>query len=610
MSVITQEQPTQAGERGAIVNDFAINVATVNGSGSQSSNGVLIRSLFKMGIPVTGKNLFPSNIQGLPTWYIIRLSKDGYLARRETTEVQICMNGRTVAEDMAQVAPGGVVLYDDTLPIAARRKDVTYYPMPVKALVKEANLPAKLRDYVANMVYVGVTSWLLGIPLAQIEDALGWVFQGKEKAVALNLDMVKRAYDWAEGNLTKEDPFRVEPMTGFNEGKILVDGNTAAGLGALFNGVQLVAWYPITPSTSVVETMIKHGPKLRTDPETGKATYGIIQAEDELAAIGMVVGAGWAGARAMTATSGPGISLMAEIAGLAYFAEVPSVIWDVQRMGPSTGLPTRTSQGDILSAYYLSHGDTRHVVLFPSTPKECFEFAGTAFDLAERLQTLVFVLSDLDLGMNMHISDPFEYPEKPMDRGKVLSVEDLEKMGASWGRYKDVDGDGIPYRTLPGTKHPLAAYFTRGTGHNEYAQYSERPDDWERNLQRLHRKFETARTLVPEPILHEAADAQIGIISLGTNDPAVQEARDRLAEAGVASSYLRLRALPINGAVREFMARYDKVFVVENNADGQLCQILQTEEPTLASKLISVSKCDGLPLSARWITESIQAHLD
>ncbi len=610
MSVITQEQPTQAGERGAIVNDFAINVATVNGSGSQSSNGVLIRSLFKMGIPVTGKNLFPSNIQGLPTWYIIRLSKDGYLARRETTEVQICMNGRTVAEDMAQVAPGGVVLYDDTLPIAARRKDVTYYPMPVKALVKEANLPAKLRDYVANMVYVGVTSWLLGIPLAQIEDALSWVFQGKEKAVALNLDMVKRAYDWAEGNLTKEDPFRVEPMTGFNEGKILVDGNTAAGLGALFNGVQLVAWYPITPSTSVVETMIKHGPKLRTDPETGKATYGIIQAEDELAAIGMVVGAGWAGARAMTATSGPGISLMAEIAGLAYFAEVPSVIWDVQRMGPSTGLPTRTSQGDILSAYYLSHGDTRHVVLFPSTPKECFEFAGTAFDLAERLQTLVFVLSDLDLGMNMHISDPFEYPEKPMDRGKVLSVEDLEKMGASWGRYKDVDGDGIPYRTLPGTKHPLAAYFTRGTGHNEYAQYSERPDDWERNLQRLHRKFETARTLVPEPILHEEADAQIGIISLGTNDPAVQEARDRLAEAGVASSYLRLRALPINGAVREFMARYDKVFVVENNADGQLCQILQTEEPTLASKLISVSKCDGLPLSARWITESIQAHLD
>ncbi len=610
MSVITQEQPTQAGERGAIVNDFAINVATVNGSGSQSSNGVLIRSLFKMGIPVTGKNLFPSNIQGLPTWYIIRLSKDGYLARRETTEVQICMNGRTVAEDMAQVAPGGVVLYDDTLPIAARRKDVTYYPMPVKSLVKEAHLPAKLRDYVANMVYVGVTSWVLGIPLEQIEDALGWVFQGKEKAVALNLDMVKRAYDWAEGNLTKEDPFRVEPMTGFNEGKILVDGNTAAGLGALFNGVQMVAWYPITPSTSLVETIIKHGPKLRTDPDTGKATYGIVQAEDELAAIGMVVGAGWAGARAMTATSGPGISLMAEIAGLAYFAEVPSVIWDVQRMGPSTGLPTRTSQGDILSAYYLSHGDTRHVILFPSTPKECFEFAGTAFDLAERLQTLVFVLSDLDLGMNMHITDPFEYPEKPMDRGKVLTVEDLEKMGASWGRYKDVDVDGIPYRTLPGTKHPLAAYFTRGTGHNEYAQYSERPDDWERNLQRLHRKFETARTLVPEPILHEEAEAQIGIISLGTNDPAVQEARDRLADAGVATSYLRLRALPINGAVREFMGRYDKVFVVENNADGQLCQILRTEEPALADHLISVSKCDGLPLSARWITESIQAHLD
>jgi 2-oxoglutarate/2-oxoacid ferredoxin oxidoreductase subunit alpha len=607
MSAVVQEALSTQEERRQVVNDFAINVATVNGSGSQTSNGVLIRALFKMGIPVNGKNLFPSNIQGLPTWYIIRLSKDGYLARRETTEVMVCMNGRTVAEDMEAVAPGGIILYDDSLPVANRRKDVTYYPMPVKDLVKAADLPFSLRDYVANMVYVGVLVHLLDIEMSEIEAAVSWNFGGKPKPIQLNLDMVKRALTWAQENLTKSDPFRVERMSGFNENKILVDGNTGAALGAIFGGMTVTSWYPITPASSLAETISQYAPKLRTDPDTGKATYAVIQAEDELAAAGMVIGAGWAGARAMTSTSGPGISLMSEFAGLAYFAEIPSVVWDIQRMGPSTGLPTRTSQGDILAAYYLSHGDTRHVVLFPATPTECFEFAGTAFDLAERLQTLVLVLSDLDLGMNMHICDPFEYPEKPLDRGKVLSAEGLQKLGGSWGRYKDVDGDGVGYRTLPGTQNSMAAYFTRGTGHNEYAVYSERPDDWEQNLKRLHRKFETARTLVPAPIIEEESDATIGILSLGSNDPAVQEARDRLARKGIATSYLRLRALPISDSVRAFIQKYDKVFVVESNFDGQLCSILRTEEPENAAKLISLAKCDGLSISARFITEGIEA---
>lgn len=610
MTIAVEQAPALPLEGETNINDFAINVATANGSGSQTSNGVLVRALFKMGIPVTAKNLFPSNIQGLPTWYIIRLSAEGHVGRRETVEVQVCMNGRTVAEDMAEVAPGGIILYDDSLPIAARRKDVTYYPMPVKELVKEANLPFSLRDYVANMVYVGVLAHLLGIDLQEIEDALLWNFDGKKKPAQLNMDMVNRAVGWAEENLTKTDGFGVEAMSGFNEDKILVDGNTAAALGALFGGMTLTSWYPITPASSLAESVAKYAPKLRTDPDTGQATYAIVQAEDELAAIGMVVGAGWAGARAMTSTSGPGMSLMAEFAGLAYFAEVPSVIWNIQRMGPSTGLPTRTAQPDILSAYYLSHGDTRHVVLFPATPAECFEMAGTAFDLAERLQTLVLVLSDLDLGMNVHISEPFAYPEEPMDRGKVLNADEIKALGGSWGRYKDVDGDGIGYRTLPGNSNPNAAYFARGTGHNEYAVYSERSEDWEANLLRLRRKFETARVLVPGPVVDTNDDAEVGIISLGSNDGAVQEARSRLAAQGVATSYLRLRALPIGASVRDFIHSYETVVVVENNFDGQLHSILTTEEPASATKLVSLCKCDGLPLSARFIAEGVAAAIN
>lgn len=591
------------------MNNFSLNIATVNGSGSQTSNGVLLRAFFKMGIPVTGKNLFPSNIQGLPTWYVMRLSKDGYLARRDPYEVAVCLNNRTAAEDMAKVAEGGIVLYDDAIAVAARRPEVTYYPLPVSKLVKEANVSFELRDYIANMTYVGALVHLLNIDMAEIEAAVEWNFEGKRKPIELNMDMVRRSYAWAKANLVKADPYRVERMTGFNEDKILVDGNTAAALGSIWGGVSVVGWYPITPASSVVDALNKYLPRLRTDPETGKATFAVIQAEDELAAIGMVVGAGWAGARAMTSTSGPGLDLMAEFAGLAYFAEVPAVIWDVQRVGPSTGLPTRTSQADILSAYYLSHGDTRYPLLFPADPTECFEFGNTAFDLAERLQTLVMVLSDLDIGMNVWVTDRFQYPEQPMDRGKVLDAAQLSALAGAWGRYKDVDGDGIGHRTLPGTPHPGAAYFTRGTGHTESATYSERPEDWEANLNRLARKLETARNLVPGPVVVEAPKARIGIISVGSNHPAIIEARDLLSAAGIESSYMRLRALPINDTVREFMHRFEKVFVVENNHDGQLHQILLSEEPLCGGDLIPVARNNGLPLTAAWIVAQIQKEM-
>ncbi len=609
MSVIVQEPQSKVVSE-LIVNDFNINVATANGSGSQTSNSMLIRSLYKMGIPVTGKNLFPSNIQGLPTWFNIRLSKDGFLARRERVEIMICMNGATVAEDMESVEAGGIILYDDSLPIANHRKDVQYFPMPVKELVKAANLPYNLQRYVANMVYVGVAAYLLEIEMDEIKKALSWNFGGKTKPIELNWSMVTAAYTWATENLVNDQPYRVGRMTGFNEGTLLLDGNTAAAIGAVFGGFTFASWYPITPSSSLAESMSSYAAQVRRDPETKQATYAIVQAEDELAAIGMVLGAAWAGARAMTATSGPGISLMSEFVGYGYFAEIPAVIWDVQRMGPSTGLPTRTNQGDIMAAHYLGHGDGRHPVLFPADPTECFDMAIDAMNLAERLQTPVFVLSDLDIGMNLWITKEFSYPEKPLDRGKVLSAEQLAQFkdnhgGQRWGRYLDVDGDGIPYRTLPGTDNPAAAYFTRGTGHTEYATYSERPEVWENNLLRLHRKFDTARSLVPAPIVQEAEGATLGIISVGSNHPAIIEALARLGDEQITAGYLRIRALPVNGEVKAFVEKYDKVYVIENNLDGQLHKILQTEMPELASKLVSLAKCDGLPLSARWITEQI-----
>lgn len=586
-----------------VVNDFQIIVATVNGTGSQTANTVLMRALFKMGIPVNGKNIFPSNIQGLPTWFTIRLSKDGYIARRETSEILVAMNQTTIAEDIKNLPPGGVCLYPQEWNINQERDDITYYPMPVKAIVSASETPSNLRDYIANMVYVGELAALLGIELDEIEAALRFHFDEKPKPIAMNFSVVKAAYEWALDNLVKQDPYTVERMNA-TQGMIMLDGNSAAALGAVFGGVSVVTWYPITPSTSLVDALREYVAHLRTDPETGRTTCAIVQVEDELAAIGAVIGAGWAGARAMTATSGPGISLMSEFSGLAYFAEVPAVIWDVQRVGPATGLPTRTSQGDVLKAYFLGHGDTKHVCLLPASIEECFEFGWRAFDLAERLQTLVFVLSDLDLGMNLWMGKAFEYPDQPMDRGKVLTAEDLDRLGG-FARYQDVDGDGIPYRTLPGTDHPKAAYFTRGTGHNEKAMYSERPEDWANNMARLNRKFDTARQLVPKPEVIRAEGATHALIAYGTTHPAAIEGLDRLREQGVKLDYLRVRALPFEDTTRNFVASHQRVYVAENNTDGQLANLLRIEYPEYANRIVSLAHSDGLPLSARWLTESV-----
>ena len=584
-----------------IINDFSMVVATANGTGSQTANLAILRALFKMGIPINGKNIFPSNIQGLPTWYHIRVSKDGYVARRHTSEVLIAFNEVTVFEDVQNLPSGGVCLYNEDWRTMPERDDITFYGIPVNQFVRKTGMKGKLRDYIANMVYVGMFCQLFGVPLEYMEEALSFHFNKRQKLVDSNMSVVKEAYEWTAVNISKTDSYSVEQMDA-TDGQIMMTGNEAAGLGSVYGGVTFTAWYPITPSTSVVDSLNSYLPKLRRDPETGKATYAVVQAEDELAAIGMILGAGWAGARSMTATSGPGISLMAEFAGLGYFAEIPAVIWDIQRVGPSTGLPTRTGQGDITFTYYLGHGDTKNVILLPSSVKECFEFGTTSFNLADQLQTPIFVLSDLDLGMNNWMSEPFDYPEEPINRGKVVTADEITK---EWGRYKDVDGDGIPYRSLPGNEHPLAAYFTRGTGHNASAVYSERGEDWLENMDRIVRKFETARGLVPAPIVDEVDGAEFGIIAYGTTRYAIEEARDRLADEGVKTSFMRLRALPINDDVKAFVERYDKVYVIELNRDGQMHAILQTEMPELATKMVSLAFLDGMPLTARWITEAI-----
>lgn len=602
-SVRSGPQVTDIEDSPSGVNNFVIVAATINGSGSQTANNCLLRALFKMGIPVTAKNLFPSNIQGLPTWFQIRLSADGYVGRRDTCEVLVAMNRSTAAEDISKVAPGGMVIVPSEWKLAEDRSDLSYYAIPVQQMAKDSGANADLRPYVANMAYVGALVELLGIDVDEIEAALMQHFGGKRKAVDLNFGVVTAAIEYTRANITKTDPFKVE-RSNKTTGKILINGNEAGAMGAVFGGFTVAAWYPITPSTSLVDALGDYAKLLRVDEKTGERTYAIVQAEDEIAALGMVVGAGWAGARAMTSTSGPGLSLMTEYAGYAQFAEVPAVIWDIQRMGPSTGLPTRTAQGDVLMVYYLGHGDTRHVILFPANMEECFEFGWRSFDLAERLQTPVFVLSDLDLGMNLWMSQPFTYPDKPMDRGKVLSAEDLARLGG-FHRYEDVDGDGIPYRTIPGTDSPLAAYFTRGSGHNAEAQYTERADEWQANLARLHKKLEHARTLVPAPVLDEVPGAEVGIISYGSNDSAIAEARSMLASRGIQTSYLRLRALPTTTEFQQFVAKYPRHYVVENNFEAQMAKILQTEAPAYAAHLTSVNQCDGLPLTGRWIAQSI-----
>lgn len=597
----------EVGEK--VVNDFCITFSTVNGSGSATANTIILRSLFRMGIPVNGKNIFPSNIQGLPTWYSIRLSKDGYLARVETDDIVVAMNPATLASDIEYLKPGGVLFYADDFRLDLSRNDVIAYPMPVKKLIKDADVPPNLRDYVANMVYVGVVAQMLGIDFETIYASLDVHFKGKKKAVDSNWNIIKAAADWSAQNLEKRDRYQVERMPAL-DGYIMIDGNTASALGAIYGGVQFAAWYPITPASSLAESLMEYLPQLRTDPETGKATYAVVQAEDELAAAGMTVGAGWAGLRAMTSTSGPGLSLMAEYLGLAYYAEVPMVVWDVQRVGPSTGLPTRTAQGDLTFAHFISHGDTQYVILIPGDVNECFKFGWQSFDIAERLQTPVIVLTDLDLGMNVHMTPAFEYPDRPMDRGKVLWEEDLEKIIAekgSWGRYLDVDGDGIPYRTLPGNRHPASGYFARGTGHDEYTRYSEDPTVWERGLNRLKEKFEKNIDRLPAPVIQKEQGAEIALVGFGSTDPAIQEARDRLAAEGIRSSYMRIRSLPFGKDVRTFLEGYERIYVVELNRDGQMKQLLTMNFPEYGTKLRQVSHIDGMPMTARWICERIAA---
>jgi 2-oxoglutarate ferredoxin oxidoreductase subunit alpha len=563
-----------------------------------------MRALFKMGIPVSGKNQFPSNIQGLPTWYTIRVNENGFLARCETQEIVVAMNPATFVKDMEGLVEGGVLFFDDSIRIPINRIDVHQYPMPVSKMVRDSDAPTSLRDYIANMVYVGIVANILGIDMNNIYHALEFHFKGKQKPIDLNWGMVKNAYGWASENLKKEDVYLVKPSDK-TAGYIMADGNTAAALGALYGGLQFAAWYPITPATSLAETINEYIPQFRKDPISGKNTCVVLQTEDELAAIGMVVGAGWSGLRAMTSTSGPGLSLMVEYVGLAYFSEVPLVIWDIQRIGPSTGLPTRTSQGDLRLAHFMGHGDVKHVILLPGSVTECFEFGWKAFDIADRLQTPVIVLSDLDFGMNQWMTKPFEYPDKPMDRGKVLWEEDLEKIESKWGRYLDVDGDGIPYRTLPGNKVPSAAYFARGTGHDEYANYSEQPNDWENNLLRLRRKIDDNVGLLPKPVIKKTNDAKVSVISYGSTDVAIEEALPLLVEKGLKIDHLRVRSLPVASVLINFVREHERNYVVELNRDGQLHQILCSEIPDSALKLLSLSHLDGLPLAAQWVVNQI-----
>jgi 2-oxoglutarate ferredoxin oxidoreductase subunit alpha len=586
-----------------IVNDFAIQVATVNGSGSQTANLVLLRSIFQMGVPVSGKNMFPSNIAGLPTWYTIRASAKGYIGRKKEVDFLVAMNPETAREDVLTLAPGAAVVYDEPLKLNALRSDLVFYPVPFDKLMTGITHDAKLRRLVRNMVYDGVLSRLLSIDMSQMEKALKKQLGKKQKAIELNTAALKAGYDFAESSLPKQDPFAIEPMDK-TAGQILIEGNAAAAIGCMMAGVTVVAWYPITPSSSLPEALIDYLKKYRRDPETGKTTYAVVQAEDELAALGMVIGAGWAGARAMTSTAGPGVSLMAEFAGLGYYAEVPAVIFDIQRAGPSTGLPTRTGQQDILSTAILSHGDTNHPLLLPSSVTECYTMAIEAFDLAEQLQQPVFVMSDLDLGMNTWMAQPFEYPTTPFKRGKRLDAETLKKLG-QFGRYRDVDGDGIPYRTVPGDGLP--SYFARGSGHNEQALYSERADDYTRNLERLSRKFQTAKTMMPKPEVDVTAVGRIGIIAYGTTHWAIVESRDQLkAERGINTSYLRLKAYPFSEELNDFIDQHDRVYVVEQNRDAQMLSLLRIDlTPDRVVKLRSIRHYAGLPIDGRSVTSEM-----
>ena len=591
------------------INDFVLKIATVNGTGSASANGLLMKALFRMGIPVTGKNLFPSNIQGLPTWYEVRANHLGYMSRSGRVDVMVAMNVQTYQKDLAEVSPGGFLIYDSTWPRASsmQRDDITVLGVPLSKLCNEAFSVARIRILMKNVAYVGALAALLDLDLNIMRTLLEETFAAKPKLVESNLQAIMLGYDYAKDNFTCPLPVRAETI-GDNSGNILITGNDATGLGCLYAGATVGAWYPITPSTGVMDSFTTYCEKFRIDPETGDHRFCIIQAEDELAAAGMVVGANWVGARGFTPTSGPGISLMSEFIGFAYYAEIPSVFIDVQRVGPSTGMPTRTQQGDVMLCAYASHGDTRHPILFPANPYECFEMAVTVFDLAERLQTPVFLLTDLDIGMNDWMVKELSWDDsyRP-DRGKVLGPEELAKMDR-FVRYLDVDGDGIAYRTFPG-EDPKGAYFVRGSGHNKYGGYTEDSDEYQDVIDRLLVKWETAKSLVPDAVVSKAdRKTRLGIVAYGSSDGAVIEARDRLAEEGIHADYLRIRAFPFSQEVVDFLRGHDTIFVVEQNRDAQMKSLLMLEANDIADRLVSILHYNGMPIPSECVVRGISEH--
>ncbi|OHB30130.1 MAG: ferredoxin oxidoreductase [Phenylobacterium sp. RIFCSPHIGHO2_01_FULL_69_31] len=592
------------------INDFVVKFANVNGSGSASANGLFARSVMRMGVPVAARNIFPSNIQGLPTWYEVRITEAGYLGRRGGVDLMVAMNPQTWDRDLAEIESGGFLLYDSTKPIPPSRfrDDITVIGVPLTAMCNEAYELPRERQLFKNTIYVGALAALLGIDLAAIESLLTDDFAGKDRLIKANVEALHMGHGYVRERLAPL-PLQVRPANGVGD-RIYVEGNQAAALGAVYGGATVCAWYPITPSTSLAEAFTSYCQDLRTDPETGKGRCAIIQAEDEIASIGMVVGAGWNGCRAFTATSGPGVSLMTEFIGLSYFAEIPAVIFDVQRGGPSTGMPTRTQQADLLAAAYAGHGDTKHPMLLPADPGECFEMGAQAFDLADRLQTTVFVMLDLDIGMNEWLTEPFRWDDtRRLDRGKVMTAEQLEA-GADFGRYKDVDGDGIPYRTYPGTHPTKGGYFTRGTSRNPYARYSEEGAVYVDNMERLLRKFETAKALVPAPVIRPAkGKTREGVIYFGSTTPAMHEALEMLEAQGRRLNALRVRAFPFADEVFDFIAQHDRVYLIEQNRDAQLRTLVMTEGDVDPAKLVSILHYDGTPITARFIAGAIAQRM-
>ena len=596
-----------SGRQKSRINDFVVRLANVNGTGSASANGLLMKAIFRMGIPVMGKNFFPSNIQGLPTWYEIRITKDGHLARAGHVDIMVAMNAETYQKDLNEVAPGGTLIYDSTWPRGSvlSRPDITILGVPLARMCNEHFSNARARILMKNMAYVGSLAALLDLDRNVIAQLVEEMFASKKALIPSNMEAIQLGFDYAVENFECPLPTKLESMDK-TSGHIMIDGNTAAGLGCVYAGATVGAWYPITPSTSLMDGFKSFAERFRKDAETGERNFCIVQAEDELSAIGIVLGASWNGARAFTPTSGPGLSLMNEFIGFAYFAELPAVLFDVQRVGPSTGMPTRTQQSDILAAAYASHGDTRHVLLFPANPKECFELAVSAFDLADRLQTPVIVMLDLDIGMNDWMCEELQWDDsyRP-DRGKVLSAEELEE-AENFYRYLDSDGDGIPYRTYPGV-HPKGAYFVRGSGHNKYGKYTEESDEYQEVVDRLRRKWDTAAAIVPAPIVRKSSKpTELAIVSVGSCDYAVTEAIERLAERGIHLDYLRVKAFPFGETVEKFLDEHERVFVVEQNRDAQLKSLLTLETDYAKSRMVSVLNYSGLPIDCRCIVDAIE----